>query len=526
MGNEKVAFYIRLSKADMEAANGTKDESNSITGQRALLSAYLKEHEEFAGWDVLEYFDDGISGSLFAGRDSFQSMLSDAKDGRFSCLMVKDFSRLGRDYIQVGSFMEYVFPAMGLRFISVNDHYDSQKRVGMAGGMDVAFKNLIHQMYAMDGSRKVKSARRVRNERGEYTSGLAPYGYRKDPGDVHRLVVDDKEAATVREIFSLVQEGYGFTRIARILNDRGEPTPYEKKMEGFPNGGNGHRRHSDYRVWQASTIREIIGNAAYKGQMAQNRFENVGYGDSKKSVKVERDRWSVVDNAIPAIIGTELFDRVNRMKKRPPVKAPQKKETNLFVCGHCGRKLTKSGEKGRYYCKVRTVKSHTPCAAVSMQADDARQLALKTVKDIALLVIRNKDYYGRQEKQRIRRIDGRTKECGREKERLEKCVLSSYDEYLAGRITKDEYISASRSCRQSIDKIDEELDRLWDELHKTVRVDDEALIACRLLKEYDPDALAEVVEKIIIYDGRRLEVVFGADDVFKAELPEDACHPG
>ena len=524
MRAEKVAFYIRLSKSDMGVKIGIKDESNSITGQRALLSSYIREHDEFAGWDIVEYFDDGISGSVFAARDSFQTMLSDAKDGRFSCLMVKDFSRLGRDYIEVGNFMEYVFPAMGIRFISVNDNYDSFARKGIAGGMDVAFKNLIHQMYAMDGSRKVKSAKRARNERGEYTSGLVPYGYRKDPEDVHKFVIDEREAAVVREIFSLVEEGYGYTKIARILNDRGEPTPYEKKMECFANGNNGHSRYSDYRVWQMSAIREIIRNTAYKGQMAQNRFENVGYGDSKKSVRVDRERWSVVDDAIPVIIEADLFDRVNKLRERPPVKHSGKRETNLFVCGHCGRKLVKSGENGRYYCKVRVVKSHTPCAAINMRIEDARRLTLKTVKDIALLVIRNKDYYDRKEKHRIRKIDEETKECEREKERLEKCVLSSYDEYLGGRLSKDGYVSANRICRESIDKIDKRMDELWQELHLTVRVDDEALLECRLLKEYDPDVLAKVVEKVVVYDARHLEVVFGVDDIFKAELPEDAVN--
>ena len=519
---EKVAFYIRLSKSDMEVRNGAKDESNSITGQRTLLSSYVREHDEFAGWDVVEYFDDGISGSIFEARDSFQTMLSDARDGLFSCLMVKDFSRLGRDYIEVGNFMEYVFPAMGLRFISVNDNYDSFARRGIAGGMDVAFKNLIHQMYAMDGSRKVKSAKRIRNERGEYTSPLVPYGYRKDPMDVHKFVIDEREAEVVREIFDFAEDGYAYSRIARILNDRGEPTPYEKKLEGFSNGSRGNSRYFDYRVWQMCTIRDIVTNVAYKGQMRQNRYETVGYGDSKKCVLCDEERWNVIDGAVPAIIKAERFDRINKMRKRPPAKRSGKREKNLFVCGHCGRKLTKTPKKEKYFCKVKSLKSHTPCAEITMRCEDARRLTLKTIKDVALLVLRSRDYYDRKEKQRIRKIDEETKECEREKERLEKCVLSSYDEYLGGSLSKEEYISASRICRKSIDKIDSRLDELWKELHQTVRVDDDALLECRLLKEYDPDVLARVVEKVIIHDDRHLEVVFNADDVFKAEIPEDA----
>ena len=154
----KLAFYIRLSDADEEVKAGTKDESNSITGQRKLLYAYIKKTEEFAGFEVLEYFDDGYSGTMFNNRAEFQRLIQDAELGRFECIIVKDFSRFGRDYLEVGNYLEFVFPAMGMRFISVNDNYDSDRNFGVTGGMDVAYKNLIYQLYSMDLSRKVKSA--------------------------------------------------------------------------------------------------------------------------------------------------------------------------------------------------------------------------------------------------------------------------------------------------------------------------------------------------------------------------------
>ena len=146
----KLAFYIRLSDADEEVKEGTKDESNSITGQRKLLYAYIKKTEEFAGFEVLEYFDDGYSGTMFNNRAEFQRLIQDAELGRFECIIVKDFSRFGRDYLEVGNYLEFVFPAMGMRFISVNDNYDSDRNFGVTGGMDVAYKNLIYQLYSMD----------------------------------------------------------------------------------------------------------------------------------------------------------------------------------------------------------------------------------------------------------------------------------------------------------------------------------------------------------------------------------------
>ncbi|MBR1634545.1 MAG: recombinase family protein [Lachnospiraceae bacterium] len=521
-GQDRVAFYIRLSQSDAEVRSGERDESNSITGQRSLLAAYIREHEEFAGWETIEYFDDGVSGSLFAGRDSFQTMLADARDGRFRCLIVKDFSRLGRDYIEVGNFMEYVFPAMGLRFISVNDRYDSFAPGGTAGRVDAAFKNLIHQMYAMDGSRKVKAAKRARNERGEYTSGLVPYGYRKDPEDMHRFVIDGYEAGIVREIFALAADGCSYNKIARLLNDRNEPTPYDRKLASGGNRKTGHKGYSDYRVWGTAAVRNIIRNPAYKGQMVQNRYETVGYGDSKKCVRTDEEDWTVAEDAVPAIVEADLFDSVNRMKRHPGRRQPEKTEKNLFVCPHCGRKLTKTSPNGRYICTVRKVKSRTDCGQVYMRVEQAKSMVLETVKGIALVAVSNRDYYDRREKDRIRKIDALMKRLEKEKDRLEKCVLSSYEEYSAGHLTKEEYIVSRKACRASIDGVEEKMDALWRELHRTVKVDDGALVECRSLREYDPDLLARVVEKVLVYDDKRLEVVFDADDMFTRELPEDA----
>lgn len=467
----------------------------------------------------MKYFDDGVSGSIFEGRGAFQRMLKDARDGKFQCLIVKDFSRLGRDYIEVGNFMEYVFPAMGLRFISVNDHYDSSAGRGMAGGTDAAFKNLLHQMYAMDGSKKVKTAKRTRNERGEYTAPLVPYGYRKDPEDVHRLVIDDGEAAVVREIFMLAADGTGLGRIARTLNDRGEPTPYEKKC------GNGIRKErkgvSGYHVWGMPAIRQIIRNASYKGQMVQNRYETVGYGGGKKCVLADREKWNVIDGAVPAIVSEELFEAANANRKPPRNTHTAERETNLFVCAHCGRKLVKTSPNGRYVCPVRKVKSHTVCGTVDLKVGKARTMVLQTVKELAIAIIRSRDYYAESEKRRLKEIDMLMKRCEEEKERLERCVLASYEEYHDGILSRESYIEGRKSCRAAIDGLDARMDALRDELHAAVRVDDGAMLECRFLQEYDGRTLAKVVEKVRIYDGRKMDIVFGADDIFKAEAKEE-----
>ena len=333
--------------------------------------------------------------------------------------------------------MEYVFPAMGLRFISVNDHYDSNEKRGMTGGIDVAFKNLLHQMYAMHGSKKVKAAKRTRNARGEYTAGLAPYGYRKNPDDIHKFVIDEQEADVVREIFALAEEGFSYAKIARILNDRGEPTPYDKKLGGFQQHRRDNAHYSDYHVWGMAAIREIVKNTAYKGQMVQNKYESIGYGDSKRIVIADKDKWNVIDDAIPVIIDAKTFDRVNKLKSFASIKKSAIKEKNLFVCAHCGRKLLKSSPRGRYLCPVRKVKSHTICEQVDLKVEVAKNMALAVVKDLALIIVRNKDYYDKQEKKRINDIDTKMKLHEAEKARLERCILSSYEEYTKNSLSKD-----------------------------------------------------------------------------------------
>lgn len=274
-----LAFYIRLSISDSDMAFCGKEESNSITSQRNLLYAYIRSYEEFAEYEVLEYFDDGVSGTGFENRTEFQRMLADARAGKFECLLVKDFSRFGRDYLEVGNYMEFVFPVLGIRFISVNDGYDSKQQSGITGGMDVAFRDLIYQMYSRDLSRKVKSARRNRNKQGEYTAFFTAFGYRKNPADKHKLVVDEPAAEVVREIFTLAADGKSASEIARILNERKTPTRLQWQWE---RGINYKPAHMGDYLWVNTTVMAVIRNSIYKETLIQNRYETVGFGDNKK----------------------------------------------------------------------------------------------------------------------------------------------------------------------------------------------------------------------------------------------------
>ena len=506
MSRRKLAFYCRLSDADEEVKNGFKDESNSISAQRGLLTSFVKNSAELAGYEIMEYFDDGFSGTGFSKREQFQKMLTDAKDGRFECLIVKDFSRLGRDYLEVGNFMEFVFPAMGIRFISVNDNYDSDKNYGMTGGMNVAFKNLIYQMYSRDLSRKVRSARKNRNQNGEYTAAFVKYGYKKDPGDYHKLIIDEETAPYVKEIFERVAGGMATGEVARLFNERKVPTrlmSQREKSRYVPFHDKGDQ------LWSYNAIYVIIRDEGYTGKLIQNKVEIEGFGDSKKNKKRDKMEWSVVEGGLPQIITRELFEKANaaiRSKKRA---LHSSKSANLFICPYCRRKLQCSRKDGYYTCKVRTMDRSKPCAKIHLKRKKAEEIVLGSVQDACLIRLKQwnaaeNNCEGKEDRtETISRLEA-------EKSRLENNIISSYKLYQCGTISKEDYIASRTEVKAAIADIEKELDRLecQEEPEQESEVCEWSEVLEQMTSEYNGELLAKVVEKVFIYEDNTVEVVF------------------
>lgn len=226
------AMYIRLSMEDEDVSLNRKEESNSISSQRELLKAYIENHSELKDTKVQEYCDDGFTGTKFE-RPGYMKLMEDIRAEKISCIVVKDLSRLGRDYIEVGSLLEQILPLYQVRVIAVNDNYDSNNYDGSTGGMNVAFKNLIYMLYSRDLSNKICSAKHTRILNGENISGQLRYGYVKDPSDKHKIIVDPEAAEVVKLIFELTAQGKRKTEVANYLNAHGIDTPsaYKKKKE-------------------------------------------------------------------------------------------------------------------------------------------------------------------------------------------------------------------------------------------------------------------------------------------------------
>lgn len=212
MDKIKIAFYLRLTNEDSDKEKF--EESNSISAQRVLLTRHIEEIMQGQPYSITEFCDDGYSGTDF-NRPGVQALIEAAKSGNINMIVVKDFSRFGRDYLEVGRFLEYIFPILQIRFVSVNDNYDSRDKFGTTGGMSVALKNLVYGMYSADLSKKVRTARDTRVRNGEFVGQFAPYGYIKNPEDKHELLIDENVAWVVRKIFRMAADGISHTEIAR-----------------------------------------------------------------------------------------------------------------------------------------------------------------------------------------------------------------------------------------------------------------------------------------------------------------------
>ncbi len=335
-----IAKYIRLSLADQDLMKKeNKTESESIVHQRNLIQKYINSHADLKGCEVREFFDDGYSGTNFK-RPSFERLLEQIKKGEIHCVIVKDFSRFGRDYIELGDYLERIFPFLGVRFISVNDGYDSKDYKGTTGGLDVVLKNIVYDFYSKDLSVKVKTAKRAKMKRGEYIGGHVPYGLMKDPEDYHKLVIDPEAASVVREIFEAAIRGMGVTDIARMLNSEGCETPAAYYKRKHPESKK-FTRISEYNCWDVNNVRKILTQEMYYGAVVSHKREAVTVG-GKHTRAVPKEEQMIVEGMHPGIVTKEEFEKVQagfRKVKKPAVGKKQYPLKGKVVCGCCGSSM-------------------------------------------------------------------------------------------------------------------------------------------------------------------------------------------
>lgn len=520
MVRRKIAFYIRLSDADEAVRNGSREESNSITAQRNLLYSYVKENSEFSECEVMEFFDDGYSGTAFHNRADFQRMIKAAKEGAFGCILVKDFSRFGRDYLEVGNYLEFIFPSIGMRFLSVNDGYDSDKNFGMTGGMDIAFKNLINHLYSRDLSKKVKTAKKTRNQNGEFTGPFAGYGYQKDPNNYHKLIIDGEAADVIREIFRLTVAGHGTLEITRMLNEKNVPSPAVRERQ---NGAKIKRGIEGAKsLWTGSTVSAIIRNEKYTGKMIQNKVEASGFGDNRKQVPVDRKDWTVVEGGVPRIISDEVFAMANDLHNKVYGERKHKKDVNLFKCAYCGRRLVVTyRENGHYICRIRNYENETECRKVFINQQEVQDSVLAVVNKISRLLIDNKMKSQSKTFKKADELSIKMQEIQKEADSLQNNVVSLYQSYREGKYAKEEYLKIRGTNEELLDSMKMQLEELTNQKkgqEKERRLLDamnEDIIACSMLEEYNGNLISNMVKEVIVHGSSDFEIVWNNDDFYK-----------
>ena len=313
------AIYVRLSIEN----SGKDDDGDSIAKQISFCKAYLAEHTDLKLYDIYE--DNGEKGTNF-DRPEFKRMMDDIRSGKVKCVLVKDLSRFGRDYIEAGEYLEKIFPFMGIRFISITDGYDSLNCDDAESALMIPLKNMINDVYAKDISRKIITSFRARQEKGEFLPAFAPYGYVKSKEVAYRYEIDQETAPYVRMIFEWKAEGVSHNEICKRLNDMGAVTPARRKVDL------GIWRAEKYKhtVWHGRTIIDIMKNPTYTGCIVYGRIPKSLY-EGIKMHRAPEEEWRYVPDAHEPIISQELFDKVQKMFADRAEKFKAKMDENAML---------------------------------------------------------------------------------------------------------------------------------------------------------------------------------------------------
>lgn len=511
--NKKVvACYIRLSDEDEESEKGFKDESNSVTAQRQLINEYIENESDFKDYDIKEYVDDGYTGTNFK-RPSYENLMEDAKRGDIGVVVVKDFSRLGRDHLETGNLLERIFPMLQIRFISVNDGYDSADCDGMTGGLNVALKNVMNAMYSRDLSGKVRTAMTTRAKNGQYIAAMTPYGYVKDPEDKHHLVVDEEAASVVRRIFTLAAEGYTKGWIASYLNDEGIPTPGEHlAIIGVrPNG----RRNTENPRWTTTTISDMLHNEVYIGNVCWHKSD-VNLNTGKKKVNNSREDWIVTENAHEAIVSREIFKEANRKAFTGKKKTSKKgKVCPLIYCAYCGRTLSSptDGNHIKYRCmNGYGTFAEKDCSEVRIKGTDLEQAMLANVNKMAEIYAETIEK-NKKSTSEVVILSDKVDALIKEQKRLSSKKMRLYEEYRSGG-SREAYLKRKEETENRLAEVAEALKNLDIQLESArqndiMSSDTKQIFAdVMYMDSFDKERLKKIIDRVNVYGSDRIEIIW------------------
>lgn len=528
------ALYLRLSKEDGDVASGSKNESNSIANQKSLIMDYLQSRPEFRVVSIRE--DDGFSGTDF-NRPAFQAMMEDVKKGVINCIIVKDLSRFGRNYIEVGRYLEKLFPMLGIRFIAVNDNYDSLE-ADTAHDIVVPFKNLINDSYCRDLSVKIRSHLAIKRKNGEFIGAFACYGYLKDENNRNQLVVDTYAGQVVKDIFRMKINGMSQYRIADALNEQGilSPMEYKKYL--------GSHFESSFKVnpkavWTAKAVTRILINEVYTGVLVQGKQTTPNH-KVKVRQEVDETDWIRVENAHESLIDRVLFDIVQNLMGRDTRTSPNETQvfplSGLVYCGDCGhpmvRKISRYTKKekadtaqtyGYFLCSEKCGKGG--CSWHRISENDlmgavlgAVNLHIQKVLDVQEALKQIENAPSRQ--LMIQKYQERLSMKEEERKKAERLKIGIYEDLKDGLLDKEEYQKLKAEFDSRIAEADtavKELKRQITELEGSRSANAPWMIYFQQfgrLEQLTRWAAAIIINKILVYEDNRIKITFN----FEADL--------
>lgn len=506
-----VAMYLRLSLEDdrgMEAG-----ESNSISSQRILLRSFIRQDAELKEYEVKEFCDDGWSGTGM-DRPGMNQLLSEVKKNRVQCIIVKDMSRFSRDYIEMGTYLDQIFPFMGVRFIALGDHYDSRDHNGSTIGIDTAFQTLLYDLYSKDISVKVKTSFENKCANGEYVFGQVPFGYRKSPEVRNMVIVDEKEAEVVRHIFSLAVQGKSSTQIAVQLKMEGVPTIMQIRRPG--------KKVEDGKIhgWSSNAVRNILNNRFYLGEMAYGKTVPKSVG-SKNRISIPKEEWKVIPDHHEALVTPKVFEQVSVF--RPGYSTKRKREkhplTGKLYCGGCGYAIAYKPLQGknkyrRFECRKHAMLKIPECCTY-FSADILEELVLSMINKELMLrgdaAEQEKSLNMFQKSQSVE-IRKQLQNLHREKKLAQDLKEVIYEKYAVGALTPKEY-------RREADKLEQQADLLKQKIHdgeeellqlkeerERLKTDMKQVIRYSHMEKLSQELVDTFVKKVYVYKDKRVEI--------------------
>ncbi len=512
------ALYIRLSVED-KGNHGI-----SLETQQRIMENYASLHPDIQIVDI--FCDNGVTGTTFQ-RPAFQKMLEAVEDGRVNCIMVKDLSRLGRNVIDSGYYLEKYFPMHHVRFISVNDQYDSNDQQSGSSAMTLNLKSIVNEAYALDISRKIRAQANQSMKAGEFIGSRPPYGYQKDPDNCHKLVVDEEAAAIVRDIFNMAANGDSLDKIVLTLNEKGIPAPGK---HGTEKGWITNEKLSGRGFWSAWSVNRILTREVYVGDMVQGKTKTINH----KQVKVSPDEWIIVRGTHEPLISRELFDHVqgvlkNRRKHASAVPYTENILRGKVFCGHCGRPLnrrrdTKYDQYYLYcYSKYRYTKDFCD-GSTYVKEDSVLQTLLTIIQKEAAAVLKKQTLLQKRDTKKEQKESETTSQLSQLHQRIsldQSFLKSLYQNFVTGILTANEYRTMKEDYEKEINAALAEIHGLEDSQKELEQQKAQLSDLADRLQNIQSDTslsaalIDQLIDRIAVYNDGRLDVDFRFRDAFK-----------